>query len=45
MVEILEHLGTPQARKRLEQVSTGAEGARLTRDAKAVLARLQKTSK
>ncbi len=44
-IEILEHLGTPEARTFLEKLSTGAEGARMTQDAKAALARLQLQSR
>jgi HEAT repeat protein len=40
-VTVLEHLGTPEARKVLQVWSAGAEGALLTREAKASLARLQ----
>jgi RNA polymerase sigma factor (sigma-70 family) len=39
-VEVLEHIGTPEARKLLADLSDGAAGARLTEDAKAALARL-----
>jgi Tol biopolymer transport system component len=39
-VEALEQLGTPAARRVLEGVARGAEGARLTAEAKAALARL-----
>ncbi len=41
-VEALEHIGTPEARKLLETLATGAPEARLTRDAKASLKRLEK---
>jgi hypothetical protein len=40
MIEILEHMATPEARKLLEEVSKGAEGARSTREAKAAVERL-----
>lgn len=43
-VEVLEHIGTPEASKVLETLASGAEGARLTRDAKAALERLGKRS-
>jgi RNA polymerase sigma factor (sigma-70 family) len=39
-VEVLEHIGTPEARQVLARLAEGAEGARLTRDAKAALDRL-----
>jgi dipeptidyl aminopeptidase/acylaminoacyl peptidase len=39
-VEALEQVGTPEARRVLEAVGKGAEGARLTAEAKAALARL-----
>jgi hypothetical protein len=39
-VEVLEKLGTPDARKLLERLAQGAAGARLTRDATASLDRL-----
>ena len=41
-VEALERIGTPEARKLLETLATGAPAARLTRDAKASLKRLEK---
>jgi WD40 repeat protein len=40
MIELLEYIGTPEARKILEDLSKGAEGAKITVDAKAALARL-----
>jgi hypothetical protein len=39
-VEVLEHLGTPEARSVLEMLASGAAEARLTREAKATLTRL-----
>ena len=39
-VEALERMGTPEARRLLDELGRGAEGARLTRDAKAALDRL-----
>jgi dipeptidyl aminopeptidase/acylaminoacyl peptidase len=41
-VEVLELIGTPDARAMLETLAKGAEGARLTREAKASLDRLNK---
>jgi hypothetical protein len=38
----LEQIGTAKARQLLENLAQGAEGARLTRDAKAALERLFK---
>ncbi len=40
-VEALEHIHTPAARRLLEKLAAGAEGSRLTQEAKATLARLQ----
>jgi hypothetical protein len=39
-VEALERIGTPEARRLLDELGQGAPGARLTRDAKAALDRL-----
>ena len=39
-VEVLEGLGTPEAKKLLEELARGAPGAALTRDADAALKRL-----
>jgi len=41
-VEALEHIGSPEARQVLEKVATGTEGARVTREAKAALKRMNK---
>jgi hypothetical protein len=41
-VEVLEHIGSPEAIKVLEYLSQGAPGARLTQEAKASLDRLHK---
>ncbi len=41
-LEILERLGTPEARRLLEEIAKGAPGARFTRDAQATLERLGK---
>jgi len=41
-VEVLEHIGSSEAKKVLETLATGAEGCRLTREAKASLERLKK---
>jgi RNA polymerase sigma factor (sigma-70 family) len=38
-VEVLEHIGTPDARALLKTLANGAPGARLTREAKEALAR------
>ena len=38
-LEVLERLGTPEARKHLEKLASGAAEACLTREAKAALAR------
>jgi WD40 repeat protein len=42
-VEVLEHVGTPAARRCLEALAKGASEARPTRDAKAALQRLTKS--
>ncbi len=39
-VEVLEHIGSPEARRLLDELGKGAEGSRLTREAKAALDRL-----
>jgi hypothetical protein len=39
-VAVLEDIGTPEARRILETLAGGAEGARLSRDAQAALERL-----
>jgi RNA polymerase sigma factor (sigma-70 family) len=41
-VEALEHIATPEARQVLQNIVTGAPEARLTRDAKAALQRLER---
>jgi hypothetical protein len=41
-VEALEAIGTPEAKATLEKLAQGAESARLTREAKAALKRLDK---
>jgi hypothetical protein len=41
-VEVLEHIATPEARHLLQKLAEGALDARLTREAKAALARLEK---
>ena len=41
-VEVLEHIGTPEAREVLEKLANGAPEARLTQEAKASLGRLAK---
>jgi RNA polymerase sigma factor (sigma-70 family) len=43
-VRVLEHAGTPEARRLLRELAAGAEGARLTREADAVLTRLNRRS-
>jgi hypothetical protein len=40
--EALEHMGTAEARRVLEKLAAGAKGVRLTEDATAALARLQR---
>jgi hypothetical protein len=44
-VEVLEHIGTPQARGVLRALAQGAPGARLTREAAASLGRLDRRTK
>jgi hypothetical protein len=39
-LEVLEHLGTPEARELLQALAKGAPGARLTQEAKAALERV-----
>jgi hypothetical protein len=39
-LEVLEHIGTPEAQRLLQTLSKGAPGARLTQEAKASLERL-----
>jgi hypothetical protein len=41
-VEVLEHIGTSDAKQLLEMLATGTEGARLTKEARASLERLNK---
>ena len=41
-LEVLEHLGTPEARRLLEDLAKGVPEARLTQEAKASLRRLTK---
>jgi hypothetical protein len=41
MIEVLEYIGNPESRKILEVLGQGAAGSRVTREAKAALARLQ----
>jgi hypothetical protein len=41
-VEILEQIGTPEARQLLEALSRGASGALVTREAQAALARFSR---
>jgi WD40 repeat protein len=42
MIEVLEHIGTPEARAILDGVGKGAEGSRITREARAATQRLAK---
>jgi len=44
-VEVLEHIGSPEARQVLQTLAEGAPEARLTREAKTALARLTHSSK
>jgi hypothetical protein len=41
-IEVLEHIGTPDANELLQTLATGAPEARLTQEAKASLERLAK---
>lgn len=41
-VEVLEYIGSPEGKKVLQTLAAGAEGARVTREAKASLDRLNK---
>jgi hypothetical protein len=41
-VEVLEHIATPEARQELQKHANGAAKARLTREAKAALVRLER---
>ena len=43
-VEVLEHIGSAEARQLLEELGKGAEGSRVTRDAKDSLQRLARSS-
>jgi hypothetical protein len=43
-IEVLEHIGTPEASRLLKSLADGAPEARLTREAKAALQRLEKRS-
>jgi RNA polymerase sigma factor (sigma-70 family) len=43
-VRVLEHAGTTEARQLLRELAAGAENARLTREAKAVLTRISRRS-
>jgi WD40 repeat protein len=43
--EVLEHIGSADARRLLDELGKGAEGSRLTREAKAALARLSEVKK
>jgi hypothetical protein len=40
-IAVLEKIGTPEARRVLERMASGLEGARETRDARAALLRLK----
>jgi hypothetical protein len=44
-VEVLEHIGTAEARELLELLARGTPEARITREAKAALTRLQRCPK
>jgi hypothetical protein len=41
-ISVLEKIGTPEARRVLEQLASGLEGARETHDAKATIRRLER---
>jgi len=43
-LEVLEHIGSPEARQVLQALAEGAPGAMLTREAKAALERLARHS-
>jgi hypothetical protein len=43
-IEVLEHIGTPEARRVLEMLAGGFSGSRVTREAKAALDRLARRS-
>jgi hypothetical protein len=44
VIQVLEYMGTPQAKEYLHQLANGATGVRLTNEAKAALQRLAKRS-
>ena len=41
-LEVLEHIATPEAKQVLQKLAAGAPDARLTREAKAALQRLER---
>jgi len=43
-IQVLEHIGTPEAQEVLKKLAQGAPEARLTQEAKAALDRLSKRS-